>query len=110
MKTPVAIVPCPSYDPELLVDAASRGAWVSGLDGIEIKGLSIDEARPSSFQLLPLGSDRQFFTERLPTPIRRLVRDTTVARPFFDHAKRIRSGGCHEVCPEDAISLRKRVF
>jgi uncharacterized protein (DUF362 family)/Pyruvate/2-oxoacid:ferredoxin oxidoreductase delta subunit len=96
------------YDPReipYLVDAASRGAWVSGMDDIEIAGLSLDEARPASFELVGRSSIDRFFTDRLPSPLRRLVRNAAVARPFFDNAKCIRCGGCVKICPPGALEL-----
>jgi uncharacterized protein (DUF362 family)/Pyruvate/2-oxoacid:ferredoxin oxidoreductase delta subunit len=96
------------YDPlqlPYLVDAASRGAWISGPEEIEIRGLSIAEARPASFELVPLRTGDKFVTDRLPAPLRRLVRNATVARPFFDHAKCVRCGGCVKICPPKALTF-----
>jgi uncharacterized protein (DUF362 family)/ferredoxin len=96
------------YDPfELayLVDAASRGAWISGPDDIEVRGLAISEARPDSFELLPPYSNAKFFTELLPPPLRRLVRDATVARPFFDRDSCVRCGDCVKICPPGALAF-----
>jgi uncharacterized protein (DUF362 family)/Pyruvate/2-oxoacid:ferredoxin oxidoreductase delta subunit len=96
------------YDPlELpyLVDAASRGLWISGAEDIETRGLSIEEARPERFELVPLRSGDKFITDRLPTPIRRLVRNATIARPFFDHGKCVRCGGCVKICPPKALDF-----
>jgi ferredoxin len=96
------------YDPfELpyLVDAASRGPWISGPGDIEIVGLSISEARPASFELVPLRSNTMFVTNRLPAPLRRLLRNVTVARPFFDHAKCVRCGDCVNICPAKALDF-----
>jgi uncharacterized protein (DUF362 family)/Pyruvate/2-oxoacid:ferredoxin oxidoreductase delta subunit len=96
------------YDPfELpyLVDAASRGPWISGPEDIEIKGLSISEARPASFELVPLRSNTMFVTNRLPVLLRRLLRNVTVARPFFDHAKCVRCGDCVNICPAKALDF-----
>jgi len=96
------------YDPReipYLVDACSRGAWISGPEDIELKGLSLEEARPASFELVPLNAGNRFFTESLPAPLRRLARDATVARPFFDHAKCVRCGGCVKICPAKALEF-----
>ncbi len=96
------------YDPyELpyLVDAASRGAWISGPEDIELRGASVEELRPAGFELVPLRSEDKFFTDKLPAPIRRLVRNSTVARPFFDRVKCVRCGGCVKICPPKALSF-----
>jgi Uncharacterized conserved protein len=96
------------YDPaELpyLVDAASRGVWASGIEDIEVRGLSLAEAKPASFELVPPAADAPFVTDRIPAPLRRLLRNATVARPFFDHAKCIRCGGCVKICPPGALSF-----
>ena len=96
------------YEPReiaYLVDACSRGAWISGPEDIELKGLSLEEARPASFELVPLNAGNRFFTESLPAPLRRLARDATVARPFFDHAKCVRCGGCVKICPAKALEF-----
>jgi uncharacterized protein (DUF362 family)/ferredoxin len=96
------------YDPSdlpYLVDACSRGAWISGPDDIDLKGLSLDEARPASFVLIPAHTGDAFFTDRLPLPIRRLARNAAVARPFFDHSKCIRCGGCVKICPAKALDF-----
>jgi uncharacterized protein (DUF362 family)/Pyruvate/2-oxoacid:ferredoxin oxidoreductase delta subunit len=96
------------YDPlalPYLVDAASRGAWVSGPEEIEVRGARIEEVRPASFELVPIRSGDKFVTERLPAPIRRLVRNATVARPFFNHRKCIRCGGCVNICPPKALDF-----
>jgi uncharacterized protein (DUF362 family)/Pyruvate/2-oxoacid:ferredoxin oxidoreductase delta subunit len=96
------------YDPfELpyLVDAASRGEWVSGPGDIEVKVLSLAEARPARFELVPPSADTRFVSDRLPGPIRRVVRDAMIARPFFDHAKCVRCGGCVSICPPKALSF-----
>jgi uncharacterized protein (DUF362 family)/Pyruvate/2-oxoacid:ferredoxin oxidoreductase delta subunit len=94
------------YDPlELpyLVDAASRGAWISGPEDIELRGLSISEARPAKFELIPAGSAGKSFADSLPPPLRRLLRDASSARPFFDHGKCVRCGGCISICPPKAL-------
>jgi Pyruvate/2-oxoacid:ferredoxin oxidoreductase delta subunit len=88
-----------------LVDACSRGAWISGPGDIEIKGLSVEEARPARFELVPLRSGGQFVTDSLPASLRRLVRNASVARPFFDHSKCIRCGGCVNICPPKALEF-----
>jgi uncharacterized protein (DUF362 family)/Pyruvate/2-oxoacid:ferredoxin oxidoreductase delta subunit len=96
------------YEPSelpYLVDACSRGAWVSGPGDIEIKGLAVGEARPARFELVPLRSGGQFVTDRLPAPLRRLVRNAGVARPFFDRSKCIRCGGCVNICPPKALEF-----
>jgi uncharacterized protein (DUF362 family)/Pyruvate/2-oxoacid:ferredoxin oxidoreductase delta subunit len=96
------------YDPyELpyLVDAASRGAWVSGPQDIEVRGEKIEDVRPASFELVPLRSGDKFVTDKLPAPLRRLVRNSTIARPYFDHKKCIRCGGCVNICPPKALSF-----
>jgi uncharacterized protein (DUF362 family)/Pyruvate/2-oxoacid:ferredoxin oxidoreductase delta subunit len=96
------------YDPReiaYLVDACSRGEWVSGPEDIDLRGLSLDEARPASFELIALKAGDKFFTERLPSPIRRLVRNATVARPFFDRAKCALCGGCVKICPPKALEF-----
>jgi uncharacterized protein (DUF362 family) len=44
------------YEPRelaYLVDACSRGAWISGPEDIEVRGLGVEEARPASFELVP---------------------------------------------------------
>jgi uncharacterized protein (DUF362 family)/Pyruvate/2-oxoacid:ferredoxin oxidoreductase delta subunit len=88
-----------------LVDALERGAWISAPEEIETRGLSIEEAKPASFELIPPGILNKFFTDGLPAPLRRMVRNATVARPFFDHGKCIRCGGCVEICPPKALSF-----
>jgi uncharacterized protein (DUF362 family)/Pyruvate/2-oxoacid:ferredoxin oxidoreductase delta subunit len=96
------------YDPReipYLVDAASRGVWVSGPEEIELRGLSIKEARPEAFELIPASAKGQFFTDRLPSGLRRLVRNAAIARPFFDHDKCVRCGGCVKICPPKALSF-----
>jgi uncharacterized protein (DUF362 family)/Pyruvate/2-oxoacid:ferredoxin oxidoreductase delta subunit len=95
------------YDPReipYLVDACSRGVWVSGPEEIGLEGLAIEEARPAAFEILP-ASGGKFFTDRLPGPLRRLVRDAAVARPFFDHGKCVRCGGCVSICPPKALDF-----
>jgi uncharacterized protein (DUF362 family)/Pyruvate/2-oxoacid:ferredoxin oxidoreductase delta subunit len=96
------------YDPyELpyLVDAASRGAWVSGPEDIEVCGEKVEAVRPASFELVPLRSGDKFVTDKLPAPLRRLVRNSTIARPYFSRAKCIRCGGCVNICPPKALSF-----
>jgi uncharacterized protein (DUF362 family)/Pyruvate/2-oxoacid:ferredoxin oxidoreductase delta subunit len=96
------------YDPSELgyiVDACSRGAWISGPEDIDLRGLSLEEAKPVGFELVSAGADEKFFTDRLPGPLRRLARDATVARPFFDHGKCVRCGGCVSICPPKALDF-----
>jgi uncharacterized protein (DUF362 family)/Pyruvate/2-oxoacid:ferredoxin oxidoreductase delta subunit len=96
------------YDPRdlpYLVDACARGAWISGPEDIELRGIGLDEARPASFELVPPNTGNRFFTDGLPGPIRRLARNATVARPFFDHGKCIRCGGCVSICPPKALGF-----
>ena len=96
------------YDPwelSYLVDACSRGAWISGPEDIELMGLGLEEARAPGFELVPPNAGHKFFTESLPAPLRRLARDATVARPFFDDAKCVRCGGCVKICPPKALAL-----
>lgn len=96
------------YDPRALpylVDACSRGLWISGPENIELRGLGIDEARPASFELVPPDSGGKFFTDMLPGPLRLLARNAAVARPFFDHGKCIRCGGCVSICPPKALDF-----
>jgi uncharacterized protein (DUF362 family)/Pyruvate/2-oxoacid:ferredoxin oxidoreductase delta subunit len=94
------------YDPfELpyLADAASRGEWISGPGDIEVRGLAVAEAKPARFELVPPSADRKFVTDHLPAPIRRLVRDSMIARPFFDDRKCARCGACVKICPPGAL-------
>jgi Uncharacterized conserved protein len=96
------------YDPAeipYLVDAATRGVWVSGPEEIETLGLDLDEAGPESFELIPLAGEGSFFTEKLPAPVKAGLRNATVARPFFDHSKCIRCGGCVKICPPKALDF-----
>jgi uncharacterized protein (DUF362 family)/ferredoxin len=96
------------YDPvELpyLVDAASRGAFVSGPEEIEVRGERIEDVRPARFELVPLGNGHKFVTDKLPAPLRRVVRNMTVARPYFDHSACIRCAGCVEICPPKALAF-----
>jgi uncharacterized protein (DUF362 family)/Pyruvate/2-oxoacid:ferredoxin oxidoreductase delta subunit len=96
------------YDPRelaYLVDACSRGAWISGPGDIELKGLGLEEAQVPGFELVPPNAGHAFFTESLPAPLRRLIRNATVPRPFFDHAKCVRCGGCVKICPPRALEF-----
>jgi ferredoxin len=95
------------YDPaELpyLADAALRGAWISGMQDIDLRGLRLDEARPASFELISSGGPGKSFADGLPRPLYRLARNLTVARPFFDHGKCVRCGGCIKICPPKALA------
>jgi ferredoxin len=96
------------YDPSALpylADAASRGAWISGPQDIELRGLSIAEARPKAFEILRPERAGSSFADRLPPPLRRFLRGAAVARPFFDHGKCVRCGGCVAICPPKALEL-----
>jgi uncharacterized protein (DUF362 family)/Pyruvate/2-oxoacid:ferredoxin oxidoreductase delta subunit len=96
------------YEPSeipYLVDAASRGIWVSGPEEIETLGLDLEDAAPESFELIPLRSKDRFFTDRLPSPIRTALRNAAIARPFFDHKKCLRCGGCVKICPPAALDF-----
>jgi uncharacterized protein (DUF362 family)/Pyruvate/2-oxoacid:ferredoxin oxidoreductase delta subunit len=93
------------FDLPYLVDAATRGPWVKGPQDIEVAGLTIAEAKPAHFKLVPLLTGHRFVTERMPAPLRRFIRNVTVARPFFDHGKCVRCAGCVKICPPKALDF-----
>ena len=126
------------YDPDIipiLRNALDRGIWLEDSHDIEIKGLSLDEARVSNFQKIKLtGSNNQLKEFLSPRFLRRLKYNLN-PKPVFrekacircgvcvnicpakalkidgmvsiDYGKCIRCFCCHEVCPEDAISVKR---
>jgi len=88
-----------------LVDACSRGDWISGPGDIDLRGLAVEEAMPLNFDLVSPNAGARFFTDSLPPPLRRLARNAAVARPFFDRGKCVRCGGCVSICPPKALDF-----
>jgi uncharacterized protein (DUF362 family)/Pyruvate/2-oxoacid:ferredoxin oxidoreductase delta subunit len=87
-------------------EGETRARWISSAEDISIAGLSLAEARPASFELIPLVKETDFFRKRLPPWLHRFVKDFLVPRPVFDHGKCVRCGGCVNICPAKALSLK----
>ena len=83
-----------------------RGRWMARPEDIELRGLRLEEARPASFELVPvLPADADIFREKLPGWLHRLLKNAMVPRPVFDHGKCVRCAGCVKICPAKALSL-----
>jgi uncharacterized protein (DUF362 family)/Pyruvate/2-oxoacid:ferredoxin oxidoreductase delta subunit len=82
-----------------------RSRWASHPDDIEISGLSIEEARPDSFELVPILMETDFFKSRVPSPLHRALKAFMVPRPFFDRQACVRCGACVRICPAKALTL-----
>ena len=119
--------------------AISRGKWLSSYSDIEFYGEVIDGLRPSSFQLVRRsGIDRivlNFLKARIPfsrrlerrpifnrsscsgcrsclriCPVHALVFDEGGHKVCIDDRLCIRCFCCQEVCPEDAITIKRKLF
>ncbi|MEI6876071.1 MAG: DUF362 domain-containing protein [Spirochaetota bacterium] len=97
------------YDPlriPYLAALAGRGGFVASPKDIEVRGTDLRAARPEAFKLIPILGEAGSIRNQLPKPVQHLLRDLTVARPFFDHKACVRCGGCVKICPSKALEIR----
>lgn len=57
------------------------------------------------FELVHVLRENDFFHKHMPGWMHGLVRDLTVARPFFSDERCIRCAGCVEICPAKSLSF-----
>lgn len=97
------------YEPSeigYLADAAARGVWAGGAADIEIRGERPEEVAPASFELVRATSGgTDIFASRIPAFLHRIVKNMSVPRPFFDHAKCEGCGACVRICPPRALAF-----
>jgi len=91
-----------------LAALAGRGSFVADPGSVTVSGLDPQDARPKSFELIPVPGNTDVLQGRIPGPIHRMLRNLAVARPRFDHRACLRCGGCVKICPAKALELRDR--
>ncbi|MBL8966693.1 MAG: DUF362 domain-containing protein, partial [Spirochaetaceae bacterium] len=89
--------------------AFRRGAglpeWAASPADIAVAGVAVAEAKPDSFELVPVLGKNDFLAEKLPPWLHRLVKGFMVPRPRFIDAKCVACAGCVRICPAKALEL-----
>ena len=93
------------YDPmDIPYLKVAAGNPVYGFDpaGIETTGLSLEQARVKDFKRVPIVADSPL---RWSGPIRGILRNLGVPRPFFSSEKCVLCGACVKICPAGALVI-----
>ena len=96
------------YDPDIIPiirNAVDRGIWLEDSRDVEIKGLSLEDAKIPFFQKIRLtGSNNQlkeFISQRFIGRFRYILE----AKPVFSEKSCIRCGVCVNICPAKALKI-----
>lgn len=96
------------YDPAAIPNLAQAHARaLFDPDGIHVAGEDPKHVVVPGFKLISVMKDMDIFKRFFPKPIHALVRDMTVARPFFSRKRCIACGGCIKICPANALSFKR---
>ena len=99
------------YDPDVVPvnrDAIDRGIWLESSHDVEIKGLTLHEAKVHQFQKIKLTGSRSQLLEFITPPFIRKLESKLSPRPLFREKVCIRCGECVKICPAEALTMTDR--